>query len=512
MRKITISILALLSLVFTGCDMNKMPASTIRPDEAVESMMDASKFSNYIYANFRGITSGSYIYAGEIQADLFNATIGFGNNGGDLYRWEITTNSGDASNLWGGAYGVIANNNFYLSALNEYIAKRQAAGDLTAADSTTLMQYKGEAFFSRAYMYFQLATYFCQDYDEASAASDYGVPIVTVYDPSSDAATYPGRPTLAETFEFINSDLDSAEMFINRAPAVGDNYFTTDVVKAFRARVALYMDDYQTAGKYSKELVESGRYPFVADTAAYRKLWLNDSGEECIMQVFASINELANSSSYGYISYSPTLLRYRPYYIPTQTVMNLFDENDMRLTIGFINEIVNYSGGITAQVYMCNKFPGNPEFYKGVESNYVNSPKPFRIAEQYLILAEACANGFEGGESRASDLINELRANRISGYSSTSYVGDQLRQEIRDERVRELFAEGFRFLDLRRYGNGMDRGEGQSSTVIYMPGQSTTEHLSVMADNYRWVWPIPTAEITSNPQIEGQQNPGYSEN
>ena len=33
--------------------------------------------------------------------------------------------------------------------------------------------------------------------------------------------------------------------------------------------------------------------------------------------------------------------------------------------------------------------------------------------------------------------------------------------------------------------------------------------LTYTADDYRFVWPIPTREMQVNPQLNGQQNPGY---
>ena len=68
MKKIFISLIAIAVLV--SCDMNKQPYSSISPDNALSSMLDASKLRNFIYANFRGLTSGGYVYSGEIQADL----------------------------------------------------------------------------------------------------------------------------------------------------------------------------------------------------------------------------------------------------------------------------------------------------------------------------------------------------------------------------------------------------------------------------------------------------------
>ena len=141
--------------------------------------------------------------------------------------------------------------------------------------------------------------------------------------------------------------------------------------------------------------------------------------------------------------------------------------------------------------------------------HYCNAPKPFRLAELYLIAIEAyVASGVQGGDQAASDLKNELKSNRIEGYTAKTYTAGELRSEVKDERVRELVGEGFRLSDLKRYGAGITRGEAQLSSVLSQPGQTSTELLSKTAEDYRFVWPIPTTETDANPKIK--QNPGYT--
>lgn len=507
MKKILISLMAL--AVLASCDMNKEPYSAISPENALSSMADASKLRNFIYANFRGITSGSYIYDGEVQADLFNASIEYGNNGGDLHRWNFSNNLGSALTYWSACYSVSANDNFFIEKINDYMSNPEAT--ISSEDSTTLMTYKGEAFFSRAYAYFMLAQYVCNDYDPATAENEYGLPIVTEYNPTSDETKYPARESLARTFEQINADLDSAEAYIStEASADGEVYFTKDVVAAFRARVALYMDDYQSAINYAKPLVDLSmadtRYALLKDTASFNDLWTDDSGDECIMQVYVDFNEQPSSSSYNYVSYSTALGVYKPYYIPTQRMIDLYTQDDIRFQSWFINVPVTFTNA-TANVYLCNKYPGNPELWIG-ETNYRNAPKPFRIAEQYLILAEAYDKS--GNETEASNILNALKAARIPSHNSnTPYAGSDLENELKNERIRELFAEGFRLVDLKRYHQGFEGRPAQSTDVIFLAGQSDTDELTVDGSNYRFTWPIPYEEVITNPQISSQQNAGY---
>ena len=49
--------------------------------------------------------------------------------------------------------------------------------------------------------------------------------------------------------------------------------------------------------------------------------------------------------------------------------------------------------------------------------------------------------------------------------------------------------------------------EGEFHTGEFYPAGGND--LSYTAGDHRFVWPIPSAEIESNPQMEGQQNDGY---
>ena len=73
-----------------------------------------------------------------------------------------------------------------------------------------------------------------------------------------------------------------------------------------------------------------------------------------------------------------------------------------------------------------------------------------RNAEAYLNMAEACAMmGTQDG--LANQYLNALRRTRIKDYVDQTYAGEQLVNEIRNERRKELCFEGHRWFDLRRY-------------------------------------------------------------
>ena len=77
---------------------------------------------------------------------------------------------------------------------------------------------------------------------------------------------------------------------------------------------------------------------------------------------------------------------------------------------------------------------------------------------------------------------------------------------IREERVRELFCEGHRLNDLKRWHLGFTRSSGQDPSLM-MPGENYV-NASRPADDPFFLWPIPTAEMEANPQMK--QNPAYT--
>lgn len=151
--------------------------------------------------------------------------------------------------------------------------------------------------------------------------------------------------------------------------------------------------------------------------------------------------------------------------------------------------------------------PGNPVFDVTLQA-IKNMPKILRLSEMYLIKAEAAQ--LSGQPEIANEALRDLRRARILGYNNPDYSGDELRDEIRLERTRELIGEGFRMSDLRRWGLGFKRNPNYPiSSGMPALFRELDKNLSYSPGDHRLVWPIPQDEMETNPQIAGQQNPGY---
>ena len=285
------------------------------------------------------------------------------------------------------------------------------------------------------------------------------------------------------------------------------------MVTALRARVALWTKDYDTAISASTGLISSNKYPLINDGEAFRAMWVTDYGTEVIWQIYtAAPDELCSTNGtmfWGqYKNGDPQVMDF----IPSQSLIDLYTDGDkdIRFTSFFAPYHLALSNGSEADVYVFDKYPGNPDIYSQtiVDNHYINKPKPFRIAEQYLIAAEAYAA--KNDVTNASKYLNDLCRTRIAEYTDKSYTNATILTAIQNERHKELVGEGFQLIDLKRWNLGIDRANAyQESTMVLQPGGVNTTALSKQAGDNRFVWPIPKAEYDANPQLKGQQNPGY---
>lgn len=481
--------LLLILLVLTSCedDLDRFPYDSIELSQSFKTIEDAQNWDNGLYSAFRGLVSGNIVYVTDIQADQLNASKDFGNRNGFPHRWDgFLAADGTIYDIWSRLYRAITNANIAI-----------AGYETLELDDTNeiaeLQVYKANAHFVRAYYYYQLIIRYAKDYNPSTASSDLGVPLILDFDVNN----FPARNTVQEIYTQITSDLQIASNGLSSlAGSQGANRFNADVVMALEARVKLSMEDWTGAITAANTLINSTTYPLIDDATTFATMWEDDYAQEVIFQPFVSApNELTNANVV-YLGYNPDTNDFTPDFIPSQWVVDMYENNDIRKNVYFDQKNVRVQGSVVSGIYLANKYPGNPDLFTGANTNYQQTPKVFRIAEMYLISAEAAA--MSGGD--VATPLNALRSKRGLGS-----IGTPTLQDVQDERFRELAFEGFRLDDLKRWGLGFNRNNPQNTSIINTG--AGYESLSVDANNPKFIWAIPARDQTVNPNLV--QNPGW---
>ena len=476
-----------------------MPYSTIELPLALKTIRDAQAFDNGIFSSLRGVLYGTYTISPDIQGDQLNASLDFGNRNGNPHRWgtSFQADDGAITSGWQGHYFMLKNVNFALDGYPKIAVS-------TSTDSARIARYTGDALLARAYIYFQLINRYAKPYEPATAATDPGVPLVLRYDPFFDR---PGRATVQQIYNQILSDITQAKTLLAAIPGVqGSTRFTIHSAKALEARVRLNMKDWAGAKTAAEDVISSGVYPLYTTSAGLLAMWRDDAVQETIQQAFVSKpDELANTNAV-YLGFIPASGKFAPDFIPSQWVIDKYAVSDLRKNVYFAQKLCFIQGTNYPNIWLVNKYKGNPLLFTGANTNYQQAPKVFRVAELYLIAAEAGANIGGASEAAALTRLNSLRVAR-GLVALVGVSGVALMDEIKDERFRELAFEGFRLFDLKRWHMGFTRSAPQNINMINVGPNYNT--LSIPADHNKFVWGIPTNDITVNPGLFGQQNPGW---
>lgn len=513
MKKTIFSVLLLGAAALTSCNMDEVKPGSIPDYESIQDVDDVLAFRNGLYSSFRALTSGTYITNTELQSDYYVGLVGNGNRGMLMNTGAITSSIEDVTEPYDGNYSVMKNVNFLLEKADEILQ----SGNLSDTELSDLKRYIAETRFIRGYMYYYLFDHYCQAYSADKAETPgLGLSIVTTYDPTGDTSKYPGRSTMKAVKDLIDADLaaaftgleefEAANADSPNNPAVqNSSYISSYAVAALQARWALLTQDYATAMTKAQYVINSQKFPLCSGSA-YSNIWTNDMGSELILVPFVDASESAYVGSFcdawNYYANFPQ----RCDYIPTNATVSMYDEEkDVRFDSYFAGASLAIAGG-AYDAYIMYKFPGNPALISGTNL-YKNKPKPFRTSEQYLILAEAAQA--IGQEAVANQALNTLRAARIKGYSDETNSGTGLRDAIRTERAKELIGEGFRISDLRRWGLGFTRDGSYPLAPDTENVIISSTVLSYSPNDFRYTWPIPNSEMEINPQLAGQQNPGY---
>lgn len=154
--------------------------------------------------------------------------------------------------------------------------------------------------------------------------------------------------------------------------------------------------------------------------------------------------------------------------------------------------------GAFSQGYAAPKFQNvTSDGQPGSNEEFPDTDYPmFRLADAYLMYAEATLRGGGGDESRAVSLLNDLRER--AGMGRDLSQSDLTLDFILEERSRELFWEAQRRTDLIRFNEFTENGVWPWKGGV-QSGTTTDPDFNL--------YPIPASELRANPNLE--QNPGY---
>ena len=308
--------------------------------------------------------------------------------------------------LWSAIYKTV-------NIANNIIEKVPAVNDVTL-DQAERNKERGEAFFLRALSYFDLVRLWGN------------VPIVSSATQTPGDAKGVTNSSPSQVYEFIEKDLDSAEILL---PAtVNRNRANQYTAKALKARLYLYQSSWAKAESYATQLInDSADFKLVKP---YNQFYAAKNSSESIFEVDYTIN---NKNSYASNWFASPTTGGKKELLPTDEFITLLKDPN---TGGARAALIFTVSGVTY---------GNMNFHiaTGEDQSYV-----LRLAEMYLIRAEARAR-----QSKLDDGLKDLnvirnRANVASIVTVTTT--DELIDKIILERRLELAYESHRWFDLIR--------------------------------------------------------------
>lgn len=468
MKLYNIKVFALIigTLFLLSCEdaLELKPAQSLGTAEAIADLEGLNAALSGTYDGLQGLAyyGRNFQVMWETQGDNVYISTKNGNRFLNNYKYENTAFSADIMDFWARGYETILRANNIINA------------EIESTDPDAVKQAVGEAYAIRALVHFDLVRSFALPYSEGGG-SQLGVPYITVGEIGE-----PARATVAVVYENIIKDLAEAKALMND-PTVGPVRFTEDAVDALLARVHLYRatgTDLATA--YTLANSVKAKYT-LADTASLINFWDQSSTASEIFTLKFEGSESRGANNWGYMFLKAGYGDIRA----TSDIVDLYEAGDKRLDLFVLD------GG----EYYVDKFAGE----SATGSLGLVSPKILRVAEMYMIAAEAAAR--QSDFTNARIILNEFRAARgLAALSSTDVNDNGLFAEIMDEKNREFAFEGHRTFDLARLGQGLQRNQCNTGIELTAP-------CSIAADSPLRIFPIPENELVVNANMV--QNNGY---
>lgn len=383
---------------------------------------------------------------------------------------------GNNDQIWNGAYSNI----FTYNAVANNV---MSATDGTEADKKHL---RGEALVGRAFEYLNLVNVYAKHYDEKTAASDFGVPIVLSEEVGS-TATYT-RNTVAEVYQRIEDDLNEAVGLLK--DKVSNSYHPTkSIAYAFLSRVYLYKGDYDKALTNANKALEINKElidykPYKAIKGQWRHIVLADDETQTFPEEAKSLENIYTRQFWNSNNLFKAICA-------SKDLLDTFESQlapgaeDMRLKLFFFDGAMDPGSGM-------QYFPGFQMY-----APYITVCSGLSTPEIYLIAAECEAR--IGSVAKALGHLNTLRDMRIKNNVQYVNIPEKTREEalklVIDERRREFVFNGlFRLIDLKR----LNRESWFAKTITH---SADGETWTLPPNDPRYIMPVPENVLDYKPDM-----------
>ena len=517
---------ALLMLGAVGCtDTTELPTSTITDVTYFDDPSSYRAFLARIYAglavsgqrgpagdgDIEGIDEGFSQYLRlywkmqELPTD--EAVIAWGDVGipeMNTQLWE-SNNPFVVAMYYRVAFQVSLANEFLRQTTEAKLAERNVSPEL-AAD---IQVFRAEARFLRALSYWHGIDIFGN------------IPLVTEEDPIGPTA--PLQSTRQEIFDFLVSELTAIQADLPATAGSGTyGRATKEAAAMLLAKLYLNAGVYTGTPQYAQALTALQQViagPFTLDPSFQHVFQAdNNTSPEIIFPVlqdgkltksFGGTTFLIHASCGGSMApgdqgvngcWFGLRLKRQAFNLFTSDGITVDDPRGAFFwTDGQTPDVAaisNFNNGVAVQKFTNKTSTGA----NGSDLEFPDTDFPmFRLADAYLMYAEAHLRGGGGDLAQALAYVNAIRQ-RAFGDASGNITEAQLTLEfLLDERVRELLWEAHRRTDLVRYGLFTGGGYLWQWKGGILAGRAT--------DTFRDLFPLPASELTTNPNLT--QNPGY---
>ncbi|MBP7821403.1 MAG: RagB/SusD family nutrient uptake outer membrane protein [Saprospiraceae bacterium] len=519
--KIFIVLLSILSLNSCLKDLDTVPPYGLNSETVYG---DPANYKNVLAKMYAGLTiTGNNGPAGS--PDISTSTIDEGSSQYTRVLWNLQELPTDEAVCGWGDPGIPELNKlnwssetvwikgmyyriyYQITLCNEFLrqstdAKMTKRG-FSDADKATINSYRNEARFLRALSYYHQLDLFGKG------------PFTTEDNLGADL---PVEASSAQLFSFVESELLAIENQI--AAPRSNEYGRADRAAVWTLLSKLYLNanvyvgqnKYTEAATYAKKVIDAGyalesnySYLFLADNHLSNEIIFPVTSDGTRTQTYggttflihAAIGGTMNAADFG-VAGGWVGIRAK------KSLAYSFGDtiNDSRFLFHHPRD--------SADIVQINNFKHGfgVTKWKNVDRNGVKGSDPtgtyadtdfpmFRLADVYLMYAEAVLRGGTGDLTLATSLVNQIRE-RAYGNSNGNVSNIDL-DFILAERGRELYWEGQRRTDLRRFGKftgGSYLWEWKGGT---QQGTSVDDHFKV--------YPIPSTDINANPNLS--QNDGY---